>query len=204
LKCFQSLSNFYDLIGRIKTRLFTIALAPLFHSHGCHFSITPPLRFANLNRISVGDFVTINSDCWIHVCKEEDSSIAPALHLGNYVAIGMKATISAARQVIIEDYVFTAPNVYISDHGHEYKDVNRPIALQGISECKPVTIGTGTWLGQNVVVLPGSHIGRHCVIGANAVVNRAIPDFSIAVGIPAKVIKRYNFDSGAWEMVDIA
>jgi acetyltransferase-like isoleucine patch superfamily enzyme len=64
-----------------------------------------------------------------------------------------------------------------------------------------VSIGRETWLGQNVAVLPGAQIGIHCVIGANSVVNSTIPDFSVAVGTPARVIRRYNQETGAWERV---
>ena len=177
-------------------------MAPLFYSHGFKFSIVPPLRFANLHKVLVGNNVTINSGCWIQVLGGASLYGSPILCIGNHVSIGMNATISAAKQVIIEDYVFTARNVYISDHGHEYQGVDNPIALQGISECHPVTIGAGTWLGQNAIILPGTRIGRHCVIGANAVVNSEIPEFSVAAGIPAKVIKRYNFKSCIWENVD--
>ena len=64
-----------------------------------------------------------------------------------------------------------------------------------------VEIGEGSWLGENVCVL-GAIIGRHCVIGANSVVTKDIPDYSIAVGAPAKVIKRYDFTTNSWQKID--
>jgi acetyltransferase-like isoleucine patch superfamily enzyme len=70
---------------------------------------------------------------------------------------------------------------------------------QGIDNLKPVSIGRHTWLGQNAVILPGVSIGQHCVIGANSVVNRSIPDFSIAVGAPARVVKKLNRQGNQWE-----
>jgi acetyltransferase-like isoleucine patch superfamily enzyme len=70
---------------------------------------------------------------------------------------------------------------------------------QGIDNIKPVAIGRNSWLGQNAVVLPGVTIGEHCVIGANSVVNRSIPDFSIAVGTPARVVKTFNRQTKRWE-----
>ena len=63
---------------------------------------------------------------------------------------------------------------------------------------KPVIIGEGSWLGENVCVC-GASVGKHCVIGANSVVTRDIPDYCIAVGSPARVVKRYNFDKNTWE-----
>ena len=64
-----------------------------------------------------------------------------------------------------------------------------------------VEIGEGSWLGENVCVL-GTHIGKHCVIGANSVVTKDIPDYSVAVGIPAKVIKRFDLESKSWRRID--
>jgi acetyltransferase-like isoleucine patch superfamily enzyme len=61
-------------------------------------------------------------------------------------------------------------------------------------------IGEGSWLGENVCVI-GASIGKHCVIGANSVVTKDIPDYSVAVGIPAKVIKKYNFNKCEWEKI---
>ena len=65
---------------------------------------------------------------------------------------------------------------------------------------RDVVIGEGSWLGEHVCVI-GASIGKNCVIGANSVVTHDVPDYSIAVGVPAKVIKRYNFNSKQWEKV---
>lgn len=66
----------------------------------------------------------------------------------------------------------------------------------------PIIIGEGCWLGQNVCVLPNVTIGNKCIIATNAVVTSDIPDFSIAAGCPAKIIKRYNFQEHKWERVN--
>ena len=68
-------------------------------------------------------------------------------------------------------------------------------------ECKPVTIDDGTWIGEKVCILPGVTIGKKFIIGAGAVVNKSIPDYSMAAGVPAKVIKKYNFKTHSWEKV---
>ena len=62
-------------------------------------------------------------------------------------------------------------------------------------------IGDGTWIGTNVVRVGNIQIGKHCVIGANSVVTKDIPDYSVAAGIPAKVIKRYDFEEEEWVRV---
>jgi acetyltransferase-like isoleucine patch superfamily enzyme len=127
--------------------------------------------------------------------------MSPKLVVGSDTGIGMGCTISAAQEVSLGKHVVLARNVYISDHGHAFEDVNRPISVQGIRDIRPVQIGDETWLGQNVCVLPGVRIGKHCVVGAGAVVTRDVPDFSVAVGCPAVVIRRFNPEERAWEAV---
>ena len=81
---------------------------------------------------------------------------------------------------------------------HEYKNINLPAKNQGIRIVKKVIIGEGSWLGENVCVC-GASIGKHCVIGANSVVTTDIPDYSVAVGSPAKVVKQFDFGEGIWK-----
>ncbi len=97
--------------------------------------------------------------------------------------------ISAVRGVVIEEDVLFARNVYVSDHIHKYEDRDKPILDQGVDKIAPVLIQRGAWLGQNVVICPGVTIGRGAVVGANSVVNRDVPDYALAVGAPARVIK---------------
>jgi acetyltransferase-like isoleucine patch superfamily enzyme len=93
-----------------------------------------------------------------------------------------------------------AEKVYISDNIHAYKDVTKPIMHQPIVHKGNVYIGDNSWIGESVSII-GANIGKHCVIGANSVVTHDIPDYCVAVGSPAKVIKRYNFDINQWEML---
>jgi len=167
--------------------------------------VNPPLRFGNLHHVKLGACVTLQSNCFIQVLNCEDDkhisrkSTEPKLILSNNVGLGMDSTISVAKKIVIGENVITARNVYISDHSHEFRDPAIPIAAQGICKVAEVTIGANTWLGQNVIVLPGVSIGKHCVIGANSVVKDNIPDYSVAVGAPARVVRRYDPSTGLWE-----
>jgi len=187
--------------ARIRTRLFTLLLAGQFREIGSGSRIVPPFRFGGLHEISLVEGVIIHRDCWIHVIAGHGDETAPKLTIQSHAAIGMGATISAARRVVIGEHVLLARNVYISDHAHAFANPGVPIRNQGLTGIAPVVIGRHSWLGQNVVVLPGVTIGEHCVIGANAVVNSSIPDFSVAVGAPARVIKRYDPATGTWQRV---
>ena len=85
-----------------------------------------------------------------------------------------------------------ARNIYVADHSHAYLDAARPIMRQGIINVGQIIIDDGAWLGQNVVVTPGVHIGRGAVVAANAVVRDDVPDYSLAVGMPARVVKSWG------------
>jgi acetyltransferase-like isoleucine patch superfamily enzyme len=105
--------------------------------------------------------------------------------------------------VEIEQGVLTGPHVFIADYNHEYQNPEVWVCQQGLryKDSDKVVIGEGSWLGTNVVVVGNVRIGKHCVIGANSVVVNDIPDYSIAVGIPAKVVKVYDSISKSWKKV---
>ena len=90
--------------------------------------------------------------------------------------------------------VLTADKVYISDCIHTYNDINFPVMNQEVISLNEIKIGDHSWLGENVVII-GASVGKHCIIGSNSVVTNDIPDYSVAVGAPARVIKRYDFDN---------
>lgn len=189
---------------QLRTKIYTVIISKAFHSVGSKASISPPLRFGNLSRIQLGNRVTIHENCWLQVItNHEDIFESPNIIMADDVSIGMSSTISAAKRITFEEYVFTARNFYVSDHEHEFHDVSCPIAVQGISKIREVRIGARTWIGQNVVVLPGVTIGRHCVIAANSVVRQDVPDYSIAGGAPARVLRTYSEATGNWEKVGV-
>ena len=78
-------------------------------------------------------------------------------------------------------------HIYVSNHKYDVKHKN--IIEQGHSEAKNVLLKEGCWIGANAIILSGVMIGKNCVIGAGSVVTKSIPDFSVAVGNPAKVIR---------------
>lgn len=122
------------------------------------------------------------------------------LRIGDRCVLGRGSSIVAHTRVEIGDDVWTGPNVYITDQNHGYTDVERPIWQQPTPPDRAVVVGAGSWLGYGVVVLPGARIGRNAVIGAHAVVIGDIPDWSVAVGVPARVVRRYVAGEG-WRPV---
>jgi acetyltransferase-like isoleucine patch superfamily enzyme len=192
----EHLLHFYS---RVKTRLFSALIAGQFRKTGKGCRVAAPFRFYGLDEITLGDHVSIERDCWIQTIPGKTSSGESKLFIGSNSGIGMGASISAARRVFIGEHVLLGRNVYISDHAHAFADIQIPIMNQGISGIADVEIGRGTWLGQNVVVLPGVKIGEHCVIGANSVVKSNISSYSVAVGAPARVVRAFDCGSREWQ-----
>jgi acetyltransferase-like isoleucine patch superfamily enzyme len=121
---------------------------------------------------------------------------SPVVSIGDRVLIGKGSGIVGHHTVEIGDDVFTGHHVYITDANHGYEDVSLPIGKQ-FAPTRAVRIGSGSWLGHGTVVLPGANIGRNVAVGAGSVVTGALPDFSVAVGNPARVIRRY-VDGEGW------
>lgn len=147
-----------------------------------------PMRLRNAMNIRIGDNVLINKHVFL-LTLQTDPSIVPQLSIGKGSIIGHMNHIAAIRNVHIGENVLTADRVYISDHSHNFSDTSLPIMKQSVVSKGTVSIGDGTWLGENAVVL-SCKIGKNCVIGANSVVLKDIPDFSVAVGAPARVVRR--------------
>jgi acetyltransferase-like isoleucine patch superfamily enzyme len=115
----------------------------------------------------------------------------PVISIGDRCLIGRGSGIVGHLSIEIGDDVYTGHYVYITDQNHGYDRRDVPISRQSQPE-RPVVIGSGTWLGHGTVVLPGARIGTNCVIGANSVVSGTIPDHSIAVGAPARVVRTFG------------
>ncbi len=115
--------------------------------------------------------------------------------IGDRCLIGRGSSIVGHASIVIGDDVWTGKDVHITDMNHGYDDLDLPIGRQH-QPAGPIEIGSGSWLGHGSSVLSGARIGRHCVIGAGSVVTGTIPDNSVAVGVPARVIRHFEPGEG--------
>lgn len=115
--------------------------------------------------------------------------------IGDRCLIGRGSSLIGHRSIVLEDDVWTGYDVRIGDMNHNYEDLSKPISVQAMP-MQPVRIGAGSWLGHHVVVLPGVTIGRHVTVGAGSVVSEDLPDYSVAVGTPARVVRQWDPDQG--------
>lgn len=169
-----------------------------FKSMGRDTIIEKPLKLLNSNNISIGSNVLIWKNARIEAVKRyNQSAFNPVLIIEDGVTIQQNLHLTCANKIIIKSEVAIASNVTITDINHEYKDITMSIEKQDIST-NAVIIGNRCKLYNNSVILPGTNIGNHCVIGANSVVSGTIPDFSVVVGAPARIVKRYNLNKKIW------
>lgn len=112
--------------------------------------------------------------------------------------------IGALESVIIGDDVLIASGVYISDHNHgsysgEFQSSPFEAPVKRSLTSSPVIIGNNVWIGERASILPGVSIGDGVIIGAGSVVTKSLPNFVIAAGVPAKIIKRFDTEKNIWK-----
>jgi acetyltransferase-like isoleucine patch superfamily enzyme len=187
---------------------------PRFGNDPKNLHIDLPRRIANPERIFFGDDVWLGPGALLtalaeyptHSTRDPGDSGSPQ-RFASTIRIGHRVTstgglqIGAHSAVTIEDDVLLAANVYISDGLHGYETARVPYKYQPIGQIAPVLIGRGCWIGQNVVVLPGVTIGEFTIVGANSVVTESLPARAVAVGAPARVVRRWSDAAGRWESV---
>lgn len=163
-----------------------------------------PVDIRGRKYISVGEGFTTGVGCRLEAYPIDDK---PVLHIGKNVQINDYVHITAMTSVKIGNNVLMASKIYISDCTHgsytgaENDSSPLSIPIDRPLSTKPVIIGDNVWIGELVSVLPGVTIGKGSIVGANSVVTKNLPDFVIAIGIPAKPIKKFNFQSQRWEKI---
>ena len=159
-----------------------------FHSFGAGSVIHRPDWIYGPRKIGIGSGCVILKSVWLSAERPAWSKDGLAIELGNRVGVRPYCTISAAESIVIEDNVVISAFTSILDSDHTFgEDGSRPV-WEYPMVTEPVRIGRGSWIGERVTVLKGSRIGVQCAIGANSVVRGEIPDYSVAVGVPARVV----------------
>lgn len=152
--------------------------------------------------ISIGNKVSILKDACF-MLPYNNFKGKPLIIIEDECSLGRRIMISAVNKIHIGKRCIFASNVHITDHNHEYHNVGVPIMYQGIDSFdNEVNIGEGSWIANNCVIVGNVNIGKGCTIGANSLVNSDIPDYCVAVGSPARVIKAFDFLSNKWVKVD--
>jgi acetyltransferase-like isoleucine patch superfamily enzyme len=155
--------------------------------------IVGPAHIAIGRDVLIGAHVTLAAGMPTEIL----ATAAPVITIGDRTTVGRGCHLVGRVGIHIAHDVTLAPNVYVTDHNHHYGDVTTPIGIQVLDEA-PVSIGPGSWLATNVVVLPGTTIGRQVTVAAGSVVRGEVPDCCVVAGVPAKVVRRWSERDG-WD-----
>lgn len=193
----------FDLIDVVRLmkveKLFwmvrALCLKPFSGSWGFKSYLGKPIFINNIKKMYIGSKVRIYPMARIEVfdsgkvCICDNVSIGQCFHLisANNVFIGENTTISA--------------NVFISDLDHQYSSIDVHIMEQPLI-VRTTIIGNNCFIGYGAVIQAGTKLGKQCIVGANSVVRGTFEDYCVIAGVPARVIKRYNFDNQIWQKTD--
>jgi acetyltransferase-like isoleucine patch superfamily enzyme len=175
--------------------LRAIAYKCIFRRFGNFSYIGPPISLEGTKRVEIGNKVRIYPGARIETYGVGEISIMDNVAIGQNFHI----TSSGSSIVIGKDSTIVG-NVFITNIDHDYKQIGVHILKQEYL-IKETRVGENCFIGYGAAIQAGTILGKQCIVGAHSVVRGEFPDYSVIVGSPAKVIKKYNIDSGQWEKV---
>ena len=179
-----------DLVGTIGKSQYA--------SFGSESRIYKPLIHDKYrNHVSIGKNTIIGKYSRIQ-CYPDDNMVIGRLKIGDGCRIGNRCSFLCGGDITIGNGVLMASDILISSENHSINPESPLLYMSQPLQCKSIEIKDGCWIGEKVCILPGVSIGTKAVIGAGSIVTKNIPDFSIAVGNPARVIKTYDFEKHVW------
>lgn len=192
-----------ELLSRLRTRIRSAFLASSFGAEG--LSIGPRSYIRGVKYISVGTGFSAGDGLWLEaISKYYDQELSPRIIIGENVVISHWTHIAATHYVEIGANVLIGSKVIITDHNHgqyagaiQSRPDERPVCRR-LDQGKRTIVGANVWLGDGVVVCPGVEIGDGSVVGANSVVTKSIPPFTLASGVPAVPNKRFDSKLRMW------
>lgn len=166
---------------------------PFYHKRGRNTVIFPRSRMDLIpyNHFEIGDHSTIEDFTLLN------NGMGP-VKIGNHVFVGASNVIIGP--VTLNDHIMTAQNVVMSGLNHGFENVKVAFRYQPCTVAE-IVIGEGCWIGANVVITSGVKVGRYSIIAAGSVVTKDVPEYSIAGGNPAKLLKQFNHETNVWEKV---
>lgn len=179
-----------DYRPRLWVRLFANRF---FHKKGRGSRVRGRVRMDVLpfNKFELGDRSVIESFCTVNNGVGD-------VFIGHDTLVGIGNVLIGP--LTVGSNVIMAQNIVVSGLNHIYEDIHVPIVKQNVTTA-PITIGDDCWIGANAVITAGVTIGKHCVVAAGCVVTKNIPDYSVAVGNPSRIIKQFDHTKNAWVKV---
>lgn len=176
------------MIGVLRAFIYKLR----FKKIGFPSKLGKPLKLIKTRGVSCGKKVRIMSGYRIE-CYESGT-----IEIGEDVSIGQNLHMISGGKLVIGNHVTFSGNVFISNLNHSYDKIDIS-ALQQEMIIKDVTVGDYCFIGYGTCILPGTELGKNVIVGANSVVSGKFPDYVVIAGVPARIIKKYNFAEQKWE-----
>lgn len=157
--------------------------------------IGKPLYISTYKGLNIGSKVRMYPGLRVEIVDK-----VSAINIGDNTSLGQNCHIVSKGSLSIGKNTTISANVFISNVNHDYRELDVHILDQELLNYE-TTIGENCFIGYGAVILPGTILGKQCIVGANSVVKGKFEDYSVIAGNPARVIKRYNFQSNSWEKV---
>jgi acetyltransferase-like isoleucine patch superfamily enzyme len=164
--------------------------------------ISLPRRIGLRSFVEVGSNTHIHSHaCIVPIAQYNDVKFTPNIKIGDDVYIGRYLQIACIDRIFIDDGCVLSDHIYITDTFHGFDPTKGSIMSQNLTSKGGIKIGKSSFIGYRVCIMPGVTLGKHCVVGANSVVTKSFPDYSMIAGSPARLVKTFSFEKQDWVAV---
>jgi acetyltransferase-like isoleucine patch superfamily enzyme len=158
--------------------------------------VDPSVQIVGCNHVRIGSNTMLSEGSWLNVNHRTGPD--DRITIGNHCLIGRDNFLSSGPSIVIRDFCFTGLSCRFLGCGHDIESPLVPYIVSGVTPGESIVVGVNCWLATAVTVMQGVEIGRGSIVGANTVVTKSTPPFSIVVGAPSKVTKRFDFRNNRW------
>ncbi len=184
------------MIFKIFWILRGLVYKPFFGKYGLPSYIGKPVFIGNFKRIFIGKRVRIFPGARIEVVDKNSSIV-----FEDNISIGQNFHITSGGNLVIGKNTTFAENIMVTNIDHDYQEIDKHILKQKYI-IKETKIGENCFIGYGAVIQAGTILGKQCIVGSNSVVRGTFPDYCVIVGVPARIVKRYDEKSGFWKKTD--
>lgn len=194
-------------IKRIIKNVLTLIMHPIVTIHlkingTKDLYIAPRMTINSLSEVKIGCGVSIGRDSRFLIVKSyQGRNYSPLISIGDGTSIQNRFSALSAAPIVIDNDCLIASDVLITSENHGVNPEQSDSYASTPLDASPVHIGKGCWIGEKASIMPGVNLGERCIVAANAVVTKSFPSYSMVGGVPARLLKKYNFETHSWERI---